>query len=175
MQSVNQIFSNLSKILVNDKSQVFKLEEAKRRKEVNDIIRKIAEREIESKKEFSAMNQTSSVLKLKREDTFPLVSITLVTILSCSENPALQVFAAFFFGAGCGGVFAWSDVKKERSFLALDREKLIKEKIELNKKLDGFNQEQLAVKQKEHQKALKDLQDEEKRVQILKQSSKFFR
>ncbi|MBS0627795.1 MAG: hypothetical protein JSS09_06245 [Verrucomicrobia bacterium] len=175
MNLVNRIFSDVNKILARDRLQDLKLEEEKRRKEIDDLTQKVLKREVESKKELFVKNQTSLIPKLEKEQTFPLKVIVLTGLLASFENPGLQMVAAFFLGAGSGSIFVGSDIKKERSLLALDQEKFIQEKMEFNKKALEFHQEQLAAKKQEHQKVLKELKAEEERIDFFKKITRFCR
>ncbi len=130
------------------------LEEADKRKRVEDLQRKILINEEELKSKIFEKKTVFQVPKGQIEDITPPVS--LIFLMLCEQSSGFQGLGFFLGGTGAGSLLAWSDVKKARAQLDVDKKQLFIDRQQLQRERLEFETEKLRfefqLKNEEHSK-----------------------
>ncbi|MES2198671.1 MAG: hypothetical protein V4489_00680 [Chlamydiota bacterium] len=136
MHLVNTLCSNLTWMSEPHRKNILKdlkIEEEKRRNEVNDIVQKIAKNELEYKKKSSVEASSSWIPKVEKEDVVPWGALVAVCLFDKADAPVLQGVALTALGMVFGSVAVSYEVSEERIALKEEKKEFIKEKFEFDK------------------------------------------
>lgn len=155
-----------------------KIEEGKRKNEVDSIIKEIASKEMDYlRKTSSSSTSPSWNSKSKKDYILPPAALTAACLLEGLEYPMAQGASLLMMGVFIGSFMNFKEVRQERAVLEKERKELKIERCELDKDKFEFDEKKLnwALDQKkiEHQKILMQIDLNETREAYLKTTVNF--